>query len=328
MRAEGESNWAHRVLYVLLFRYNIQHMNNSKKGLVFPFFIGIIVILLVGGVVYLYENKKVETSEPVDNLNQQTKQTQQTNRQSTSGIAEKTTPVIKTAPTSISSPVKSSITVLYPNAGEVLNNGGRENIATIRWNSSGIGNSNVQIVLINKNDNKTRMIATNIPNTGIYVWKADPMIASGAYKIKISAVNEGLNISDESDYNFEIYKRSVVSGKTFVTLLSPNGGETFTAGDRVVIRWSSLGEKPTSATIRLSNNSRCPYGYSCLPLPGSYSTIAEISGNDLDKGEYEWVVNKSKVNSLDNKYLIDILLMKDDLSNTSSDGSDSSFIIN
>ncbi len=223
---------------------------------------------------------------------------------------------------------QSSITVLYPNGGDVLNNGGRDNITTIRWDSSGIDNSNVQIVLVNKTNDEATLIASNVPNTGSYNWKMDPTIATGVYKINISSVQHGWKVSDYSDGYFEISTRSVVPGKTFVTLLSPNGGETFVTGNRLVIKWSSLGEKPTSATIRLSNNGRCPYGYSCTPLPNSFSIIAEISGSDLDKGEYEWIVSKSNVNSPKNNYLIGIMLIKDDLSNASYDDSDSSFIIN
>lgn len=66
---------------------------------------------------------------------------------------------------------------------------------------------------------------------------------------------------------------------------------------------------------------------SCTPLPNSFANIAEISGNDLEKGEYEWTVNKSSVDSHNNGYLIGILLSKDNLDNASYDDSDSGFTI-
>jgi hypothetical protein len=208
-----------------------------------------------------------------------------------------------------------------------LNNGGRNNIVTIKWSSSGLGNSNVQIIAIDKANN-VRTIVFDAPNTGSYDWKMDPTIANGEYKINIATTQHGLNASDYSDGYFVINTRTIVSGKTFVTLVSPNGGEALTIGSKIIIKWSSFGEKPTSATISLRSNARCPYGYSCTPLPNSFTNIAEISGNDLDKGEYEWTVSKSNVDSHGNGYLIGIMIVKDNLGNASYDDSDSSFTIN
>ncbi|MFA6405088.1 MAG: Ser-Thr-rich GPI-anchored membrane family protein [Candidatus Paceibacterota bacterium] len=227
-----------------------------------------------------------------------------------------------------------SVTVLYPNMGEVLNNGGRDNIATIRWTTSDFGSMNIMIGLLNKDGDWIKTIASDIPNTGNYNWRMDPTIASGEYKIAINSPQSmdnsatGPVASDLSDSTFVISTRSITSGKTFVTLVSPNGGEALTAGNKITIKWSSLGEKPNSAIISLRSNARCPYGYSCTPLPNSFTNIAEISGNDLDKGEYEWTVNKSDVDSHGNGYLIGIMIVEDNLGNANYDDSDSSFTIN
>lgn len=227
-----------------------------------------------------------------------------------------------------------SVTVLYPNMGEMLNNGGRDNIATVRWTTSNFGSMNVTVGLFNKNGDWIKTIASDILNTGSYNWKMDPTIASGEYKIAVTSPQSMANAatgpvaSDLSDGTFVISTRSITPGKTFVTLVSPNGGESLATGSKIIIKWSSLGEKPTSATISLRSNARCPYGYSCTPLPNSFSNIAEISGSNLDKGEYEWTVDKLNVDDHGNGYLIGVLISKDSLGNASYDDSDSSFIIN
>ncbi len=225
-------------------------------------------------------------------------------------------------------PAHPSINVLYPNGNEVLNNGGRNNIATIKWNSSGLGNSNVQIVATNKSNGGFRIIVSNVPNTGSYDWKMDPDITSGQYKINVLSTQDGISASDSSDDYFVVNTRSIVPGQTFVTLVSPNGGEKLRTGDKITIKWSSIGEKPTSATIKLLSNARCPYGYSCTPNPNSFADIAKITGSALDKGEYEWTVSKSTVISPNNEYLIFVLIEKDNFGNASGDDSDYGFTIN
>ncbi len=233
----------------------------------------------------------------------------------------------------ISTPIaQPSITVLYPNYGEVLNNGGRDNIATVRWTTSNFGNMNVTIGLLSKNGDWIKTIASDVPNTGNFNWRTDPTIASGEYKISVtssqSITNSGPVVADSSDDTFVISTRSIIPGKTFVTLVSPNGGEILNVGDKLIIKWSSLGEKPTSATISLRSNARCPYGYNCSPPTHLFANIAEISGNDLDKGEYEWIVSKSNVDNSNNQYLIGIMISKDNLGNASYDDSDFGFTIN
>lgn len=300
-------------------------MRNLQKGFIASSLIAVIALLIIGSGIYIYKTKKAiipaSNNVPVQQLNQ----TQQPTKQNNS---------IDSSTRDTQTPSRPSITVLYPNVGEVLNNGGRDNIATVRWTTSNFGGMNITIGLLNKNGDWIKTIASNIPNTGNYIWKMDQTIASGEYKIAITSPQSMSNAatgpvaSDLSDDTFVINTRSITSGKTFVTLLSPNGGETLNVGNKIIIKWSSLGEKPTSATISLSKNARCPYGYSCNPLPNSRINIAEISGNDLDKGEYEWTISKSNIDDRNNSYLIGITILKDNLGNANYDDSDSGFTIN
>lgn len=53
------------------------NMKNSQKGFVVPLLIGIIALLVIGGGVYIYGNKKVEVPAVVDNTTVQSNQVQQ-----------------------------------------------------------------------------------------------------------------------------------------------------------------------------------------------------------------------------------------------------------
>ena len=83
-------------------------MENSQKGFVVPLLIAIIAVLVIGGGVYIYENKKTEVPAVVDTTTQQANQVQQTNTQNPPVTNP---PVIKTTPVPNPIPVKSSITI-------------------------------------------------------------------------------------------------------------------------------------------------------------------------------------------------------------------------
>src|SRR3989338_1463750 len=62
-------------------------MKNSQKGFVLPIFLAIIALLVIGGGVYVYENKKAEVPVIVDTGTQPPNQNQQkTNTQTTSPL--------------------------------------------------------------------------------------------------------------------------------------------------------------------------------------------------------------------------------------------------
>lgn len=65
-------------------------MKNSQKGFIVPVLLVIIALLVIGGGVYVYENKKTETSPVVDTKPQQTNQVQPTNTQTTPVVTNQT----------------------------------------------------------------------------------------------------------------------------------------------------------------------------------------------------------------------------------------------
>lgn len=66
-------------------------MKNLQKGFAVPLIIAIIAILAIGGGVYVYQNKKVETPASTDVQVQQSNQTQQTNTQTPTVTTQKNT---------------------------------------------------------------------------------------------------------------------------------------------------------------------------------------------------------------------------------------------
>lgn len=183
-------------------------MKNQDKGFIVPVLIGIIALLLIiGGGMYVYENKKVETPAVVDTEARQSDQNQQkTNTQ--------TTPISNSKP---------SITVLSPNGGEMLVQG---TTWTIKW-SAPSSISDVKI-FIEKAPCKTMACQTDTPigymrtiatttNTGSYVWvipnctTANPcsydfnIPVATDYLIRVSNNDERMvPVSDTSDASFTI----------------------------------------------------------------------------------------------------------------------------
>ncbi|MSU54979.1 MAG: hypothetical protein EXS46_00385 [Candidatus Taylorbacteria bacterium] len=72
-------------------------MKNSQKGFIAPLLIGIIALLVIGGGVYIYGNKKVEVPAVVDNTTVQSNQIQQTNTQTPPVNNQQNTPIIQTS---------------------------------------------------------------------------------------------------------------------------------------------------------------------------------------------------------------------------------------
>jgi hypothetical protein len=122
-----------------------------------------------------------------------------------------------------------TVTVLSPNGGETFTAG---TINTITWNSDVTGK--LKIVLL-KNGVQYAVIAPFVTNTGTYTWNVPATFQNGSdYKVKISSCTL-TPVFDESDATFSIGGGS----GTTITIVSPNGGETWTAGTPNTINWTS-----------------------------------------------------------------------------------------
>jgi hypothetical protein len=156
-----------------------------------------------------------------------------------------------------------SITVITPNGGEVLqvNTG-----YYINWSSGGV--TNVKIEYTADNGSTWTTIVSSTPNSGSYNWTV-PNAPSTTCKVRISDAADGTP-SDESNAVF------IIKAPTkFITVLSPNGGETCNAGSSYTINWTSSG---ISANVKID--------YSTTGGP-PWTTVVSSTLND---GTYTWTV--------------------------------------
>lgn len=129
-----------------------------------------------------------------------------------------------------------SITVTSPNGGE---NWVKGTMHPITWNSTGImGNVQIGLVRTNGINAGVRVIARNVPNTGIFNWNLPNNIPIGTeYRVIVrSQANHAV-----IDFSNEPFTISEANVNTF-RVISPNGGEVWYRGAVVNILWTA----PTS----------------------------------------------------------------------------------
>ena len=129
-----------------------------------------------------------------------------------------------------------SITLTYPTGGEILDNGGKSQIATITWTSQNLGTLGVSIDLRDANNNTIRTIAGNIPNTGSYVWSNDPTLASGSYKVVISPVTFGPEPPEWASGLFTV--NTDVTPTPLITITQPIAGDGYVVNQPLPVYWN------------------------------------------------------------------------------------------
>jgi hypothetical protein len=91
-------------------------MKNLQKGFIVPLFLVIITMFVIGGGIYIYENKKTETPQVVNTGNQASSQNQQQiNTQ---------TPPVNTQTNNLPTQIDTSFKVLSPKTGDSWKIGG------------------------------------------------------------------------------------------------------------------------------------------------------------------------------------------------------------
>jgi hypothetical protein len=191
-----------------------------------------------------------------------------------------------------------SITVTSPNGGETLVRG---SVVTLTWSYTGNPGASVKIQLYN-GTTLSRTITSSTPlSAGTYKWAIPSLQSLGSnYKIKITSTTNS-TISDTSNGTFTIAKPSI-------TVISPNGGESFSRGSVIPIRWSSVGSPGANVKILL--------------YKGFYISRTITTSTSMSAGTYNWTIPLTQ--TVGSTYKIKIV------STTSSsvgDASNSSFTI-
>ncbi|MBI2416668.1 MAG: hypothetical protein HYV28_01970, partial [Ignavibacteriales bacterium] len=156
-----------------------------------------------------------------------------------------------------------SILVTAPDGGENLVAGSTTNIT---WSNTGV--SSVHIDFTTNNGVTWSRIVSDTEGDGFYSWNPIPAnITSTNCKIKVIDASDSL-LFDESNAVFTIVPQPAIS------VISPNGGESYSSGTTQIISWTSTGV--AEVKIELSSNNGA-----------SWDTI-RTRVNSL--GQYSWEV--------------------------------------
>jgi len=120
-----------------------------------------------------------------------------------------------------------TVAVTSPNGGESWSIGSMQ---TIQWSSNGItGNVRIQL---SRNGGSTfsETLFASTANDGAEAWTVTGPVSSTA-RVRASSVND-TTIADTSNANFSIVQPTI-------TVISPNGGETWSVGSSQTIQWTS-----------------------------------------------------------------------------------------
>ena len=135
------------------------------------------------------------------------------------------------------------LTVTSPSGGEELTNGAN---TTIEWDAEGACGETVRLDLL-RNNEWCRLIKDFAPNTGTYTWNANRCDSySDNYKIKITDLS-----SDSTATSAESFE---IAAGCRLALLTPNGGESYCAGDVMPITWTASDCGNNLVTLELLQN--------------------------------------------------------------------------
>jgi hypothetical protein len=164
-----------------------------------------------------------------------------------------------------------SITVLSPNGGEIFNQGG---VLAGAFTTSNIAYGTFcEVAIVGRKSDGSPVDSTiatlSMLATDRQVFSGTiptNLVPTGSYKIRVDCGGSALIAQDQSDSSF-----SITSGTTIqpsITVLSPNGGETFTDGQSINVSWSSVGGNKVEIYLAY------PDGVVCYTAP-----VSSITGN-------------------------------------------------
>jgi hypothetical protein len=168
------------------------------------------------------------------------------------------------AGTTIASAQSPSLTLTYPNGGEVFHVG---TTTTIRWNEVNIGQE-VEIEYSENGGGRWRGIDKVDPGVGSISWKIPNRIST---TVLVRVITKDERISDVSDMVFEI----AADPAEAAILLSPNGGEVWTEGEQQMVTWQ-LPADAADALLEFSTDNG--------------ATWTEVATVPATPAQYQWTI--------------------------------------
>ncbi|MSU60643.1 MAG: hypothetical protein EXS52_01860 [Candidatus Staskawiczbacteria bacterium] len=186
------------------------------------------------------------------------------------------------------SQASSSITIIYPNAGQMMHIG---DTARIAWSTTGLtalDNLAVMVYMSNQPYLNVKTLADSIPATQGYIdWTiTEDTLPSTSYptNLRVRIEDRQKNIS-VSSVDFII--NSSTNNTSSISLVTPNGGETLYVSDTYHITWNTVGLSPSDmATITIYRSA------------DPYSNIKTIESSvSATRGYYDWVITSDNLPS-------------------------------
>lgn len=148
-----------------------------------------------------------------------------------------------------------------PNGGEQWEKG---SLQSILWEKGNAGNLAVNLF---KAGSMFASITENVVNNGIFSWTVPKSLSTGGdYQVQIVDVNNA-DLSDVSDAYFSIVDP--------LTIVSPNGGETWQIGETYNVRWQT-GANSGDVKIYLYESGD--------------KVVRELAGRETNDGQWAWTV--------------------------------------
>ncbi len=167
-----------------------------------------------------------------------------------------------------------TLTLTSPNGGEVW---AEQSTQSITWTSSGDVGDNVSLLYSTDGGATWNQIISSTANDGTYSWTL-PNFFETSTTCRIKVASKSTSYADTSDGNF-----TITGGE--ITLISPNGGETWLETSTQAITWTSSGNVGNSISLHYS-------------LDGGI-TWTEIIASTPKTGPYSWTlpsVEEDKIN--------------------------------
>jgi hypothetical protein len=180
-------------------------------------------------------------------------------------------PIFDNVRVKIAANIKPDVTVLSPNGGETWFVG---ETSEITWTATdGNGVESVDIYYSTNGGAGYTLIASGEENDGTYPWTVPESVTDDAL-VKIRATDPSMNVGEDvSDAAFSI----AINVPPAVTVVAPNGGENWHAGDVEDINWTATDVQGVdSVSVYYSSNGGA-----------DYTLIASGEAND---GTYPWTV--------------------------------------
>ena len=168
--------------------------------------------------------------------------------------------------------VTTPFTIIYPNGGESFTQGQTINVA---W-SGGPVPSGVNLALVSASPFQVfSSLASALPNSpNSFSWTIPANVPNGTYYM--NGGNNADGIWDYSDNVFTISSNSsstcTLSSPQSVKVISPNGGESFTAGQQVTTTWETCNLPYNPYTLVAVMDDRIP-NWQTLSLFGSVPAL-------------------------------------------------------